>query len=68
MSIDLSEIKIESYPQRSVGGQHVGIGPSGIHIIHLPTQIGVSCNSERSQYQNKEKAMIMLEFLLEINQ
>lgn len=66
MSILPEDIKIESYPPRAVGGQHVGTGPNGILITHHPSQISVGVNSERSQHRNKELAILYLEYLLEV--
>lgn len=48
------------------GGQHVGLTHSGVLIVHQPTGLGVVSVSERSQYRNKERALIMLEILVEL--
>lgn len=54
-------IKIEQYPPRGIGGQHFGSGPSGIRITHIPSGIIATVDYERSQIQNKQIAMDMIE-------
>ena len=66
MKLNNKDLEVSIYPERQVGGQHVGTGPSGVKIVHHPTSIGVVCYSERSQYANKEKALAMLEILVEL--
>lgn len=61
-----ADLTVKHYPERGVGGQQVGTSSSGVFIIHNPSGIGVMCNTERSQYKNKEKAIAMLEILLEL--
>lgn len=66
ISLNPADLTLKHYPERGVGGQQVGTISSGVFIIHNPTGIGVMCNTERSQHKNKEKAVAMLEILLEL--
>ena len=54
------DIEMQVYRSSGAGGQHVNKTSSAVRLIHMPTGVVVSCQTERSQFQNKDNCMQML--------
>ncbi len=60
IDIDPSDLKFETFRAGGPGGQHMQKNETAVRITHLPTRISVTCSNQRSQHQNREKALALL--------
>ena len=66
IKLNEEDFACQAYPHRCAGGQDVNSVDIGVSVFHLPTRLGVICDTERSQLHNKQKAMSLLTKLISL--